>query len=112
MPIKPENKALYGKGWPAFAEKLKENAGWKCQQCGAAHRTLYRRKDGNYARVILTVAHLDHNPRNNRGNNLRVLCQRCHLAHDQQHHLEQSALTRARKRDDAHANAGQLGLLQ
>ena len=38
-------------------------------------------------RVVLTVAHLDHNKGNNRFHNLAALCQRCHLNHDIRHHL-------------------------
>jgi hypothetical protein len=33
---------------------------------------------GNPVRVILTVAHLDHQPENCADDNLRALCQRCH----------------------------------
>lgn len=32
--------------------------------------------------VILTVAHLDHNEKNNRFWNLKAMCQLCHLTHD------------------------------
>ena len=32
------------------------------------------------ARIVLTVAHLDHAPEHNDPTNLRALCQRCHLA--------------------------------
>jgi hypothetical protein len=38
-------------------------------------------------RVILSAAHLDHDPSNNRRRNLKSLCQRCHLIHDRPHHL-------------------------
>ena len=38
-------------------------------------------------RVVLAAAHLDSDPTNNRLTNLRALCQRCHLLHDQSHHL-------------------------
>ena len=34
--------------------------------------------------VVLTVAHLDQDPRNCDRSNLRALCQRCHLTHDKQ----------------------------
>src|SRR3954453_19621584 len=44
-------------------------------------------------RVVLAAAHLDHNPSNNRLMNLRSLCQRCHLIHDQPHHLAQRRMT-------------------
>jgi hypothetical protein len=42
--------------------------------------------------VILGVAHLDHDPTNNRPNNLRALCQRCHLRHDRPEHLRRRRL--------------------
>jgi hypothetical protein len=46
-----------------------------------------------HTRVVLAAAHLDHNPRNNRGRNLKSLCQRCHMIHDRPHHLAQRRLT-------------------
>ena len=33
-------------------------------------------------RIVLTVAHLDHDPRNCSPDNLRAWCQRCHNAYD------------------------------
>ena len=39
------------------------------------------------SKVILTTAHLDHNKNNNRFNNLKRLCQRCHLKHDIYDHV-------------------------
>jgi len=33
-------------------------------------------------RIILTVAHLDHQPENCTDDNLKALCQRCHLRYD------------------------------
>lgn len=47
--------------------------------------------------VVLAAAHLDHNPRNNRLRNLRALCQRCHLAHDVEHHRRQRWMTYRRR---------------
>lgn len=35
-------------------------------------------------RVVLTVAHVDQNPRNNDRSNLRAWCQRCHLEFDRE----------------------------
>lgn len=57
---------------------------------------------GKVTRVVLTIAHLDHNPSNNGvpGDrpNLSALCQKHHLMHDQEHHAEQRAKTlKARK---------------
>ena len=48
--------------------------------------------------VILTVAHLNHDRTNNWPGNLRLLCQRCHLAWDHKHHMKNAALTRRRKK--------------
>jgi len=43
---------------------------------------------GRPIRVVLTVAHLDHDRTNNVPANLRALCQRCHLRWDAEHHAE------------------------
>jgi hypothetical protein len=37
-------------------------------------------------RVVLSCAHLDHDPTNNKAQNLKALCQRCHLEHDRPEH--------------------------
>ncbi|MCG7357101.1 hypothetical protein MHL39_10670 [Roseomonas mucosa] len=50
---------------------------------------------GRYLRVILTTAHLDHQPENNHPSNLRVLCQLHHLRHDREHHVAMRRLNRA-----------------
>ena len=48
--------------------------------------------------VVLTIAHMDHTPENCADDNLRALCQRCHLAHDHEHHQANAHATRrARK---------------
>lgn len=36
-------------------------------------------------KVVLTIAHLDHNPQNNDKKNLKALCQLHHLRHDIEH---------------------------
>ena len=48
--------------------------------------------------IVLTVAHLDHNPANNDPSNLAALCQRCHLRHDAAQHAASARHTRDRKR--------------
>jgi 5-methylcytosine-specific restriction endonuclease McrA len=45
-------------------------------------------------RIVLTIAHLDHTPENCALENLRALCQRCHLRYDAKHHRQQAYLTR------------------
>lgn len=48
--------------------------------------------------IVLTIAHLDHDPTHNDDDNLRALCQRHHLAHDAAHHAATAQATRhARK---------------
>lgn len=40
-----------------------------------------------FTKVVLTVAHVDHDKTNNRFVNLKALCQRCHLGHDLKQHI-------------------------
>jgi len=56
--------------------------------------------------VVLTVAHLDHNPQNCGLGNLVALCQRCHLWYDAAEH----AKTAASRRRWRAMKAGQLEL--
>lgn len=48
-------------------------------------------------RVVLTIAHLDHDPTNNDPANLRAWCQRCHLRYDRHEHAKNARATRDRK---------------
>lgn len=61
----------YPDDWEAIARAVKEEAGWRCKQCG--HPDSW--EDG-YA---LTVHHLDGDKTNCSRENLKALCQRCHL---------------------------------
>jgi len=38
-----------------------------------------------FVRVILTTAHLDHNPENCADDNLKAMCQKCHNSYDRWH---------------------------
>jgi 5-methylcytosine-specific restriction endonuclease McrA len=49
-------------------------------------------------RIVLTVAHLDHDPTSNDPSNLRALCQRCHLVNDVAHHQESAKATRYKRK--------------
>jgi 5-methylcytosine-specific restriction endonuclease McrA len=51
-------------------------------------------------KVILTIAHLDHQPENNDPANLKALCQRCHLRHDSALHQDNARKTRAMKKGE------------
>lgn len=44
--------------------------------------------------IVLTIAHLDHQPEHNDPSNLKALCQKCHLSYDAKHHAQTAATTR------------------
>ena len=49
-------------------------------------------------RVVLTIAHLNHTPGDDRDENLKALCQWCHLNQDKLHHKETRSARKDRKR--------------
>jgi len=48
--------------------------------------------------ICLTIAHLDHNTKNNDYENLAALCQRCHLNYDKDYHRENTRATIKKKK--------------
>lgn len=105
MPIKPENRHRYPPNWRAIRAAILERAGHRCERCDVPngvwrnHRTdawtydaalseAWRLDGDHVARIVLTVAHLDHIPEHNDPANLRALCQRCHLRWDVDHHRQ------------------------
>jgi len=48
--------------------------------------------------IVLTIAHLDHDIANNSYDNLKALCQKCHLNYDKVHHANNSRNTRNSKK--------------
>jgi len=91
MPIRRDR---YPDNWKQISWQVRFEAGWCCEVCGARHR---RPHPETGSEVVLTVAHLDHNPANCRRENLVAMCQRCHLAYDRQEHLVNAKITRAHK---------------
>ncbi len=89
MPIKPENRKRYPKNWKQIRQRILERAGNCCEFCGVGNHT-YRMNErtGKMARIVLTIAHLDHTPENCDPSNLRALCQRCHNQYDAEHRKE------------------------
>lgn len=109
MPIRPEACNLYPPEWPQISLAIRtERAQGRCEctgWCGATPHEEGRCEALNGhphpltgSRVVLTVAHLDHNPANCDPSNLAAACQRCHLAYDAEQHRAQAARTRAAKR--------------
>jgi 5-methylcytosine-specific restriction endonuclease McrA len=49
---------------------------------------------GTGSTVVLTTAHLNHTPEDCRPENLRAMCQGCHLHYDREHHAQTRRRTR------------------
>lgn len=97
MPIRPENKARYPKNWKQIADGIRARAGNKCE--GSPDFPDCRAENGKPhpvtgSKVVLTVAHLDHTPENCSPENLKAMCQRCHLNYDKHHHAQTAYATR------------------
>lgn len=110
MPIKPENRAKYPANWKAIREHIRGRASNRCERCSVSNHAIgYRdwtgafyHQDGTPGteflhnafgirkifKIVCTVAHLNHNPADNRRKNLAFLCQQCHNRHDVQHRAE------------------------
>lgn len=123
MPIRPSQRALYPKDWPEISKRIRERDGQRCKRCKAPNGKSVARAEGSYmiengdvfsdmdgeslgcargseypavrfTRIVLTVAHLDHDPTHNDDENLAALCQRCHLLHDKAQHAATARETR------------------
>lgn len=91
----PFHKELYPKNWKEISLRVRERAGNRCEWCGAEN---YQPHPVTRSKVVLTVAHLDHDPQNCADENLKALCQRCHLHYDRDHHARNAAETRRKKK--------------
>lgn len=89
MPIRPENRSRYPNNWKSIIRpSILARAGNCCE--GSPAYPDCRRANGSPIphsdkRVVLTVAHLDHQPENCDPENLRAWCQRCHNGYDAGH---------------------------
>lgn len=111
MPIRPENQPLYPPNWREISIDIRQGrAGGRCEQCGVPNRVWRNTTTGQWthdaglaeawildgdrvAKIVLTVAHLDHDPRHNDPSNLKALCQRCHNRHDAPHRRRNACQT-------------------
>jgi len=116
MPIKPENLARYPKDWKQIRARIQLRAGDKCEFCDVPNRCYRIRGQEEWtfdlmqvetwtccdelhvSQIVCTVAHLDHQPENCSDENLRFLCQRCHLRYDHRMHQQHARETRRRGR--------------
>ena len=85
MPIRPENKARYPKDWKDISLRIRKRAKNRCEQTIDGKRCMARNGKAHPitgSKVVLTVAHLDHQPENCGDDNLKAMCQRCHNRYD------------------------------
>lgn len=116
----PIDYRKYPANWKEIRARILARAQNKCEECGVLnHEWGARDRHGQWhdqdeidgmksdtgeayfgeypkiVRIVLTISHTDHDINNNADDNLRALCQRCHLHHDREHH----AKSRRRNRD-------------
>jgi hypothetical protein len=104
MPIRPENRARYPSDWKHISGRIRfVRAGNRCECEGECGRGTHAGRCPNYhgqaaygtgSVVVLTVAHLDHTPENCADDNLKAMCQGCHLHYDREHHAQTAQRTR------------------
>lgn len=121
MPIRASERAKYPKDWLAIRARILARAEHRCEftcadgrRCDAPDRELVFRRRANLEEwrmpngndcgeadpdsrgvvVVLTVAHLNHDPTDCRDENLKAGCQLHHLRHDAKHHAMNAAWTR------------------
>ena len=107
MPILKSKRRLYPIYWQELSLYIRfRRAGGRCEcmgECGL-HRTHPGPRrciehDGEFAvwakgKVMLTVAHLCHDPSCDDPEHLRAMCQRCHLRYDAKFHAQNASRTR------------------
>jgi hypothetical protein len=96
----PFHRSRYPKDWEKISERIRfQRAHFVCEcegECGHDHRGRCTAAHGmahpiTGSKVVLTVAHLDHTPSNCADDNLKAMCQRCHLSYDGRHHAQSRA---------------------
>jgi hypothetical protein len=127
MPIRADLRHFYrGPAWRATRECILARAKNRCEQCrvpnhasiergshgvwrliAAPTGTPWRNTNGNQTtfepvdrhrtRIVLTIAHLNHIAGEDHDENLKALCQWCHLNYDKLHHKQ----TRSVRKDAA-----------
>ena len=103
------NYANYSPDWQQIRARILDRAHHKCEgsprypDCRAEN---YKPHPVTGSKVILTIAHFDHDITNNEDTNLFAWCQRCHLTHDNTLHKRHATTTRWKKRK--HPNQGEL----
>lgn len=114
MPIRPENRARYPADWSEISDRIRfERAAGRCECTGQCPRpATHLAVDGRCwnhhgheawitgSKVVLTTAHLNHQPEDCRDENLLAMCQGCHLHYDRDHHAESRRRNRQRNQGE------------
>ena len=99
----PVDYGKYPKDWKRISLSIRERAGNRCDcvgECGLHGETgRCTERNGEPAKwakgkIVLTVAHLNHTPMDCRDENLKAMCQRCHLRYDHDLHQRNAYQTR------------------
>lgn len=79
----PIDYKRYPDNWKELREKVLERAKNSCEHCGLDNHQVIMR-NGNEVKIVLTIAHLDHDEENHDVSidRLNALCQQCHLRYD------------------------------
>lgn len=82
----PIDYTEYPSDWQERRLRILERANFQCEKCDAKHGWPHP-ETGN--RVVLTIAHLDHDPDNwdVQDDRLMAMCQKCHLNYDRHRHI-------------------------
>ena len=117
MPIRPENRSRYPKDWPEISRRIRfERAEGRCEctgECGLDHGGRCMAFHGGlhpetYSKVVLTVAHLPGRKIEQCGDDdLKAMCQRCHLTMDASMHARNAARTRDMARGQGRLELGE-----
>lgn len=104
MPIRPENKHRYPQHWKQLSNEIRFiRAAGRCECEGECGRGTHSGRCPNVhgkpaygtgSLVVLTTAHLNHQPEDCDPANLKAMCQGCHLHYDRDHHAETRYKTR------------------
>lgn len=87
----PCNYAEYPPDWKDIRARILLRADYRCEMCGAVNHEWVNREtrepemeDFPGVRIVLTIAHLDHDHKNwsVKDERLKALCQRCHNRYD------------------------------
>lgn len=95
----PMRRERYPADWKRISASIRARAGDCCEWpgCGVANGSVAISVKGKPYPIVLTTAHLDHDPQNNDPANLRSYCQTHHLRYDAAHHAKNAAATRREK---------------